>query len=260
MGIGKFFFKRNGNDDAMRDGIWDASLEVISDQEKIRYKIYERYAQLKPGDRFDVTTVFGKDNVSVDEYVEFLKVMGRLVNRYPMFETDEELHEALTEVSTSKSDDVELIWKIGNSYMGREDVSEANKWYARAAELGHSDAMCLLAGSYRHGFGVPQDIKKALQWYKRSIVTDGNDNALLDLGLCYLKGEGVPVDYDHGFFLMLRSARQENMNAQFNMGTLYRLGHGVKPDMEEALRWYQRSAAQGYEQAVEAVRRLERRD
>ena len=259
MGIGKFFFKKNGNDDAMSDGVWDASLEVIPEGEKIRYRIYERYAELKPGDSFDLTTVFGENGVSTDEYVEFLYVIGKLIDRYPMFYTDEELDEALAKVSSGESEDAELMFKIGNSYMGREAFVEAAKWHKRAAELGHSEAMSLLGGQYRHGNGVEQDIRKAMYWYKQSIVTDGNDNALLDLGLCYLQGEGVPVDYDHGFFLMQRSARQNNMLAQFNMGGLYRKGRGVEPDMEEALRWYRRSAAQGYEKAVEAVGEAEDR-
>ena len=101
------------------DEIWDATLEVISEQERIRYRIYERYAELKAGDSFDVTTVFGEDGVSVEEYMEFLNVMGKLINRYPLFETDVELHEALEKVSVEGSEDATLFYKIGNSYMGR---------------------------------------------------------------------------------------------------------------------------------------------
>jgi len=117
--------------------------------------------------------------------------------------------------------------------------------------------LCAVLRGYKYGHGVEKDMEQALQLYKKAISVDGNVDALLDLGLCYLQGEGVPQNYQHGAFLMERSAKQGNMMAQYNMGVLYRTGRGVETDMEEALRWYHLSAAQGYEQAVEFLNRYE---
>ena len=141
--------------------------------------------------------------------------------------------------------------------MGKDKFDEAVKWYSKAADLGDSDALCRLAGAYKYGHGVEKDMAQALQLYKKAITIDGNVDALLDLGLCYLKGEGVPQNDSHGFFLMERSAKQGNMLAQYNMGFLYRTGRGVEINMVEALRWYHLSAAQGYEQAIEFLNRYE---
>ena len=230
------------------EDIWDSSLEEISEQEQIRYKIYKKYGELKSGDRFDLETVFGKDGVSADEYLEFLRVMAKISCPYPYYETPEELHEA---ESIIKEDDAAMMCKIANTYMGAEKVDEALNWYSKAAELEDSDAICRLAGSYKYGYGVEHDHIKAIQLYKKAITVDGNADALLDLGLCYLKGDSVPHNEDHGFFLMERSAKQGNMMAQYNLGVLYRTGRGVEVDMDTALYWYKLSAAQGYEDAIE---------
>jgi TPR repeat protein len=101
-------------------------------------------------------------------------------------------------------------------------------------------------------------IEQTIQWYKNAIITDGNAEALLDLGLCYLKGEGVPVNFIHGIFLMERSAKQGNMAAQYNMGVLYREGRGVEADMDESLRWFRLSAAQGYDMAIDFLSQYEK--
>lgn len=230
------------------DDLWDSSLEKISEQEEIRYKIYKHIGELKRGDSLNVEDVFGKGNVSADEYIEFLKVTARLTNPYPYYESQGELEKAMLEV---KGDDAGIMYKIANTLLGGEDFIEAMKWYRMASELDDSDAMCRLAGGYKYGHGVEKDMEQALQLYKKAISVDGNVDALLDLGLCYLQGEGVPQNYQHGAFLMERSAKQGNMMAQYNMGVLYRTGRGIETDMDEALRWYHLSAAQGYEQAVD---------
>ncbi len=234
------------------DDTWDSSLEDISEQEKIRYKIYKHIGELKRGDSFDAEDIFGKGNVTVDEYMEYLKVTARLINPYPYYESQEELEKAISEV---KNNDAGTMYRIANTFLGSNNFEEAFKWYSKAADKGDTDALCRLAGAYKYGHGVEKDMEHTLQLYKKAISIDGNADALLDLGLCYLKGEGVPQNYSHGFFLMERSAKQGNMMAQYNMGVLYKDGIGVEPNMEEAFRWFHLSAAQGYEQAIEFLNR-----
>ena len=237
-----------------QDGVWDSSLEKISKQEKIRYKIYKRFGELKSGESLDLESVFGKDGISTDEYLEFLKVATKLSNPVPLYETPEELQEAESNV---KEDDADTMCRIANTYVANGNFEEAVKWYSAAADLGNGEAMCRIGSAYKYGAGVEQDMNKAILFCKKAIATDGNADALLDLGLCYLKGEGVPLNYDHGFFLMERSAKQGNMAAQYNMGVLYRTGRGVDANMEEALRWYRLSAAQGYDQAIDFLNQYE---
>lgn len=237
----------------VQDNVWDESLEYVSEQEMIRYRIYKRLGELKRGDIFNLETVFGNDGVSADEYMAFLEVFAKLMNPFPVYETPEKLHEA---ESNLKDDDAGIMCRIANTYLGQGDLAEAFDWYNQAADHGDSTAMCRLGGMYKHGHGVEQSTDKAIQWYKKAVVADGNREALLDLGLCYLKGEGVPKDIDKGFFLMQRSANQGNMQAQYNMGVIYRMS-GSADDMEKALYWYRLSANQGYEEAVDFLNQYE---
>lgn len=97
---------------------------------------------------------------------------------------------------------------------------------------------------------TPQDIEQSNKLCKEAIVTDGFPDALLDLALRYIHGQGVPIDLSHAFFLMERSAKQGNMAAQYNLGSMFWNGHGVNADEEKALYWYHQSAHQGYEGAI----------
>ena len=237
----------------VKDNVWDETLEYVSEEEMIRYRIYKRLGELKRGDVFGLETFFGSDGVSDVEYFTYLEVCAKLMNPFPVYETPEELHKAESNV---KEDDAGIMCRIANTYLGQGDVADAFEWYKKAADHGDSTAMCRLGGMYKHGHGVDQNIDKAIQWYKKAIVTDGNRDALLDLGLCYLNGDGVQKDMNKGFFLMQRSANQGNMQAQYNMGVIYRMS-GSEEDMEKALYWYRLSAAQGYGQAVDFLNQYE---
>ena len=91
--------------------------------------------------------------------------------------------------------------------------------------------------------------------YKKAIETDGNRDSLLDLGLCYLQGDGVQPDIDKGFFLMERSAKQGLPVAQYELGNCYVHGYGVDLDVERAQYWWKRAADQGFTKAQEALNR-----
>ncbi len=238
----------------VQDDVWDESLEYVSEQEVIRYRIYKRLGELKRGDIFNLETVFGNDGVSAEEYMAFLEVCAKLMNPFPVYETPEKLHEA---ESNLKDDDAGIMCRIANTYLGQGDLAKAFDWYNQAANHGDSTAMCRLGGMYKHGHGVEQSTDKAIQWYKKAVVADGNRDALLDLGLCYLNGDGVQKDMNKGVFLMQRSAFQGNMQAQYNLGVICRMS-GSADDMEKALYWYRLSAAQGYEQAVDFLNQYEK--
>lgn len=239
--IEKLFRKNKGQND-----VWDSSLEEIPYQEAIRYKVYERLGKVKPGDSLTEEDIFGKGCVTLYDHYEFIGVLLKQRNPFPMYETLEEVKEAEKNVE----DDAEEMCKIANSYLATSSFADANKWYLKAANLGNSDAMERLGGMYQCGLGVEPDINKAIHLYKRAIVVDGNRDALFDLGACYLNGDGVPENLKRAFFLMERSAKQGNMVAQYNMGFMYCTGKGVDVDLKKALHWFRLSATQGEEQAI----------
>lgn len=237
----KIFGKKKDQSD-----IWDSSLEEIPFREAIRYKIYERLGKVKPGDRLTEEDIFGKGCVTLDDHYEFMGAILKLRNPIPAYETLEDVKDA----EKSVGDDAEEMCKIGNTYLGLSCYSEARQWYNKAANLGNSNAMECLGGMYQCGIGVQPDINKAIHFFKRAIVVDGNRDALFDLGACYLNGDGVPENLERAFYLMERSAKQGNMVAQYNMGFMYCTGKGVDVDLKKSLYWFHLSAAQGEEQAI----------
>lgn len=47
-----------------------------------------------------------------------------------------------------------------------------------------------------------------------------------------------------------------NSFAQCSLGMMYENGEGIEKDMEQAIKWYKKSATQGFSYAVEALQRL----
>ena len=61
--------------------------------------------------------------------------------------------------------------RLGNMYFDgvgvKRDLTEAAKWYERAAALGNGSAKMRLAEMYRDGKGVEANPEKAAYWYSR---------------------------------------------------------------------------------------------
>ena len=54
----------------------------------------------------------------------------------------------------------------------------------------------------------------------------------------------------------LKSAEQGNVYMQYALGIKYQFGMGVEPDIDEAMKWFQKAAAQGDEAAKEQIKRI----
>lgn len=50
----------------------------------------------------------------------------------------------------------------------RQDMSEAVRYYAKTAKMGHSEAQYKLGHCYQHGIGVASDREKAIEWYEKA--------------------------------------------------------------------------------------------
>lgn len=50
----------------------------------------------------------------------------------------------------------------------RENMSEARRWYEKAAEGGQTDAMWNLGGLYEKGAGGPKNLTEARRWYEKA--------------------------------------------------------------------------------------------
>lgn len=73
----------------------------------------------------------------------------------------------------------------------------------------------------------------------------GDVTALFVLALCYLTGDGVPIDLQKAHSLLQRAAEQGMTEAQYELGGWYASGMGVSVDVEQARHWFELAAAQG---------------
>ena len=156
-------------------------------------------------------------------------------------------------------------YKLGNAYyLGGDnilkDIREAIKWYTKAAEQGHIEAMMYLGHIYDLGpsYGIYADLEKAIHWYTKA-AKQGNIKAQYELGWIYSKPGSEVKDYEKAVYWYKKAAEQGCEYAQNSLGFMYKEGKGVSKDKEMAKFWYAQAAAQGSESAQKSLKELNRR-
>ena len=89
---------------------------------------------------------------------------------------------------------------------------------------------------------------QAVVWWQKAATQD-DPEALYNLAIAHLKGQGVAQDAQKGFELLLRAASKGITAAQSKLGLLYATGEGVVVDPIEAHRWFVTAAGRGDEAA-----------
>ncbi len=134
---------------------------------------------------------------------------------------------------------------IGYSFGVQQDYKKALKWYRKAAEQGNALAQANLGVMYRNGYGVEQNDNEAVKWYCKA-AEQGGAMGQGNLGFMYDKGYGVQQDYHEAVKWYRKAAEQGNATGQANLGFMYDKGFGVQQDYHEAMKWYRKAAEQGY--------------
>lgn len=125
-----------------------------------------------------------------------------------------------------------------------KDKKKAVYYYTKAAEKGNALAMLNLGIFYEHGDGVPRNEKKAVSFYAAA-SDGGNAAAQCNLGYCYFNGIGVGRDYKKAVLWYEKAMSGGNMRAVNNLGFCYENGHGVKKDVRKAYELYRYAALNG---------------
>jgi uncharacterized protein len=128
------------------------------------------------------------------------------------------------------------------------DAVEAVKWYRKAAEQGHADAQYKLGLCYAKGDGVPVDAVEAVNWFRKA-AEQGSFWGQCGLGWCYGIGNGTPKDEREASGWYRKAANQGDAGGQFRLGWCYETGCGVPKDCMESYKWYSLAATQGDEDA-----------
>ena len=110
------------------------------------------------------------------------------------------------------------------------------------------------------GLAVSQENKgnmsEAIKWYRKA-AENGDHLAQYRLGNFYDKGEGgVQQDKAEAVKWFRMGAEQNVINCQYVLGLHYENGDGVDKDMDEAVKWYREAAKNGQRDAIDALKRL----
>ena len=104
-------------------------------------------------------------------------------------------------------------------------------------------------------------VKRDLFW-ERAGAESGDPQAMIQMAMAYMNGDGVEQDAEKAAEYMQKAAELDDPTAQFNMGIYSLQGHGVARDFDRAYEWMQRAKengdtdADGILDSIENVRAL----
>lgn len=118
-----------------------------------------------------------------------------------------------------------------------QNPKEALSWYRKAAAQENGSAYNSIGNFYRTGTGVTADPKQAFEWYQKGAQTK-DTQAMLNLGNCYYYGMGTKKDDQTAVKWWKEAANNGNAYAQAQMGDSYYFGLGVEQDLAKAIEYY----------------------
>ena len=149
---------------------------------------------------------------------------------------------------------------LGNAHQYGEGVKQnltkAEKYYRRAAKLGHAKAQESLGRLYE--FAEKPDYRRARKWYARAFKQHGSiipdtAYAAYRLGLLHERGLGGKKDIKTACLLYRKAAKAGCAEAQRALGYLYDKGLGLPRNYTKAYKWYARAALQADETACNNI-------
>ncbi|MEZ6014558.1 MAG: tetratricopeptide repeat protein [Planctomycetota bacterium] len=119
----------------------------------------------------------------------------------------------------------------------------AYRWFLRAAEGDHVEAMASVGRSHHHGLGAPRDHALAAQWYERALAL-GSDEVHFDLGELLAESDQFPRDLPRALAL-LREGFERHQDEEC-AGLLAELYEEQLADQAESVRWLRIAADAGH--------------
>jgi hypothetical protein len=136
-----------------------------------------------------------------------------------------------------------------------QDHSRAREMFASLAERGMAQAQYLYAYMLLFGQGGERNPEEGMSQLRLAVV-GRNAAATALLGDLYRRGQEVPQDNRKAAQFYRIAADQGHAAAQYALAALYNRGSGVAEDPAEAAMWFSRAAAQGFAPAMRSLAAL----
>ncbi|MCK5876077.1 MAG: sel1 repeat family protein [Candidatus Marithrix sp.] len=134
---------------------------------------------------------------------------------------------------------------------------QSNQKFLQASQQGHAKAQFRLAKMYYDGKGVDNNPIEAAKWYRKA-AEQGHIEAQYYLGALYfVGGGGAAQSFSKSKQWYRKAAEQGHIIAQLSLGMMYYNGKGGQKDFKTAKKWLSLAAAQGNEDAVFILKKLD---
>ena len=122
----------------------------------------------------------------------------------------------------------------------KRDYSSALPQFTGFAEAGDARAQARLGVMYELGFGVTQDTKQAMYWYRKA-ADQGYVKGETWLGSLYQSSQH---DYADALLWYRKAADRGDTEAESALGYMYKHGLGVPEDEAQADAWFQKAGGE----------------
>jgi len=139
-------------------------------------------------------------------------------------------------IEKAKAGDIDAVYQLGQRFETgngvKQDIDTAIKMYFTAATKGHAGAQNRIGELFYNG----QKYSDAVEWFKKA-AAQGYSKALLNLGICYYTGNGVPQDFAKAAALnkQAKSADVNNPGASRNSNTVASWNYAGQKELPPAL-------------------------
>lgn len=117
------------------------------------------------------------------------------------------------------------------------------------AEQGDAKFQYAYGVCYEKGWGVDQDEKEALAWYRKAAAQE-NGPAFNSIGNFYRTGTVVKADPKQAFGYYQKGAAEKDAQAMLNLGNCYYYGMATEKDEKMAVKWWKDAAEAGNVYAI----------
>ena len=148
------------------------------------------------------------------------------------------------------------VWKERHDEL--KNLTSEWRTELEGAYKGEPGPMCSIGLCYREGHnGFKKDQSKAIDWLKRSAELD-DPQAVCNMAIFYINGQGLQQDFPKGFFEMGRAAMLGSEHAAICAGNYYHTGSRFKSggDAAQAARWYKSSRKATVQDSVDDFRKV----
>jgi TPR repeat protein len=143
------------------------------------------------------------------------------------------------------------LYQLGRAYAANRQMAEAISAYRKAADRGSTSAMVELGVLFGTGSGVPKDEAQARKLFERAAEA-GNPRGVTNLA-ALPNNAGAPSDPVKARNLLSKAAETNSAEAQYQLGLMTADGVGGPKDDVAARALFEKAAAQDHPGALERM-------